>query len=102
MTTLDWIVLGVYMVAIVAFADIRGAIGFSSFGVLLYYLIANLAALRQRPDARRYPRLLQVVGGAGCVILAVTLPWQSVVGGVVVVLAGVAYRALRLRLTRAA
>ena len=83
-------------------ATLRGAIGFSSFSVLLYYLIANLAAFQQRPDARRYPRLLQVVGAVGCVVLAVTLPWQSVVGGVVVVLAGVLYRALRLWITRAA
>ena len=90
------------VIAIVAFADIRGAIGFSSFGVLLYYLVANLAAFRQRPDARRYPRALQVVGAVGCVILAVTLPWQSVVAGAAVVLVGVAYRAVRLRLTRAA
>ena len=90
------------VIGVVAFADIRGAIGFSSFGVLLYYLIANLAAFRQRPVARRYPRFLQVVGAVGCVVLAVTLPWQSVVGGIVVVLAGVAYRAVRLRITRAA
>ena len=96
------VVVAAIVIAVVAFADIRGAIGFSSFGVLLYYLIANLAAFRQRPGARRYPRLLQVVGAAGCVILAVTLPWQSVVGGVVVVLAGVVYRAVRLRITPAA
>mgnify|MGYP003346641042 CR=1 FL=1 len=30
---------------IAAFADVRGAIGFSSFGVLLYYAIAHAAAL---------------------------------------------------------
>ena len=96
------VVVAAIVIAVVAFADIRGAIGFTSFGVRLYYLIANLAAFRQRPGARRYPRLLQVVGAAGCVILAVTLPWQSVVGGVVVVLAGVVYRAVRLRITPAA
>ncbi|WP_344094721.1 APC family permease [Microbacterium deminutum] len=89
------------VIAIVAVADIRGAIGFSSFGVLLYYLIANLAAFRQRPDARRYPRLLQIIGAAGCVILALTLPWQSVAAGVVVVLIGIACRALRRRISRA-
>jgi len=33
--------------------DLRGAIGFSSFGVLLYYLIANAAAYTQLPDRRR-------------------------------------------------
>ncbi len=96
------IAITVVVIVIVSLVDIRGAIGFSSFGVLLYYLIANLAAFRQGAGARRYPRLLQVIGGAGCVILALTLPWQSVVAGIVVVVVGIAYRALRLRLRRAA
>lgn len=95
------VVIAALVIALLAFVDIRGAIGFSSFGVLLYYLIANLAAFRQRPGARRYPRALQVVGAAGCVILALTLPWQSVVAGIGVMVAGIAYRALRLRLRRA-
>lgn len=90
------------VVLLVAVVDLRGAIGFSSFGVLLYYLVANVAAFRQLPDARRYPRALQAIGAAGCVILGLTLPWQSVLAGVVVALAGVGYRMLRLRLTRAA
>jgi APA family basic amino acid/polyamine antiporter len=94
--------VAVVVLAIVATVDLRGAIGFSSFGVLRCYLIANLAAFRQRPDARRYPRVLQVIGAAGCMILAVTLPWQSVAAGAAVVLVGVVYRAVRLRLTRAA
>lgn len=85
------------VISVVALVDLRGAIGFSSFGVLLYYLVANIAAFRQRGAARRYPRALQVVGAAGCVVLGLTLPWQSVVAGTVVALAGVGYRMLRLR-----
>lgn len=85
------------VIALVALVDLRGAIGFSSFGVLLYYFVANVAAFRQRGDARRYPAVLQIVGGVGCLVLAVTLPWQSVVAGLVVVAVGVAYRAMRLR-----
>ncbi|MEU1970067.1 APC family permease [Microbacterium sp. NPDC019599] len=94
--------LGAIVVVLVALVDLRGAIGFSSFGVLLYYLVADVAAFRQRGDARRYPRWLQVVGGVGCGILSITLPWQSVVAGIAIVAIGVVYRALRLRLTRAA
>jgi len=87
---------GALVVVLVALVDLRGAIGFSSFGVLLYYFVANVAALRQRGEARRYPAVLQVVGAIGCLVLAVTLPWPSVVAGVVVVAVGVAYRAIRL------
>ncbi|HEU4948878.1 MAG TPA: APC family permease [Kribbella sp.] len=59
--------------------DLRGAIGFSSFGVLLYYAIANAAAFTQPADQRRWPRALNVLGLVGCVTLAVTLPLSSAV-----------------------
>ncbi|ODQ84687.1 hypothetical protein BFG51_17810 [Dietzia alimentaria] len=38
--------VGVLVAAIVLVADVRQAIGFSSFEVLIYYLVANAAALR--------------------------------------------------------
>jgi len=80
--------------------DLRGAIGFSSFGVLLYYFVANIAAFSQARERRRYPRPLQVLGALGCLVLVATLPWEAVVGGVVLFAVGVVYRAARLRLTR--
>ena len=94
------IVLGAIVIGICLLADLRGAIGFSSFGVLLYYLLANLSALRQRPQARRYPRAMPVIGAVGCVVLVATLPPLASLLGVGVVLIGLAYRMLRLRLTR--
>jgi basic amino acid/polyamine antiporter, APA family len=80
--------------------DLRGAIGFSSFGVLLYYLIANLAAYTQSTDRRRFPRTLQIVGIAGCGILAITLPVSAVLGGAVVFVVGIGYRAFRVCIRR--
>ncbi|GAA3211257.1 APC family permease [Microbacterium terregens] len=93
--------IGAVVIAIVAVADLRGAIGFSSFGVLIYYFIANAAAFRQRPGARRYPRALQLVGMLGCTVLVITLPIAAVIIGTGVVLVGVAYRLARLRILRA-
>ncbi|MBF4563140.1 APC family permease [Microbacterium sp. VKM Ac-2870] len=87
--------LAVIVSVLIVATDLRSAIGFSSFGVLLYYLIANIAAFRQDAGRRRFPRALQVIGAVGCVVLVATLPWPSIVGGVIVVVAGVAYRALR-------
>jgi basic amino acid/polyamine antiporter, APA family len=80
--------------------DLRDAIGFSSFGVLVYYLIANLSAVTQPPDQRRFPRSLQVVGAAGCLLLVGTLPWRAVLAGLLVYAVGIAYRASRLALAR--
>lgn len=88
--------LAVIVCVLIAVTDLRGAIGFSSFGVLLYYLIANVSALTQDRTDRRYPRALQVVGIIGCTGLAFMLPWPSIVGGVIVLAAGLLYRAVRL------
>jgi len=96
------LVVGAIVVVLVALVDLRGAIGFSSFGVLLYYVVANVAAFRQGAGARRYPRALAVLGAVGCGILCVTLPWQSVLAGIAVFAVGAGYRAVRLRVSRAA
>jgi APA family basic amino acid/polyamine antiporter len=84
------------VVVLVLTTDLRGAIGFSSFGVLLYYFVANVSAYAQPGAARRFPRWLQVLGGTGCLVLVATLPWPAVVTGLVVLAAGVALRAGRL------
>jgi APA family basic amino acid/polyamine antiporter len=89
-------VAGVVSVLILI-TDLRGAIGFSSFGVLLYYLIANAAAYTQSAEQRRFPRALQIIGVAGCAILVVTLPLSAVIGGAVVFAFGIVYRAVRRR-----
>jgi APA family basic amino acid/polyamine antiporter len=92
----DIAIAGVVCVLILL-TDLRGAIGFSSFGVLLYYLIANVAAYTQSAEQRRFPRILQIVGMIGCAILVVTLPLSAVLTGTLIFVIGVGYRAIRLR-----
>ena len=90
------ICVGVLVAGIVLLADVREAIGFSSFAVLIYYLVANTAALRLDRARRRLPAWVPVLGAVGCVIVAGSLPWQSVVGGVVVfVVGGLVYTVTR-------
>ncbi|WP_218828325.1 APC family permease [Rhodococcus sp. 06-462-5] len=91
------VTLAVIVGVLVLVVDLRDAIGFSSFGVLLYYLVANVSAYTQDPMHRRYPRALPVIGSVGCVVLIATLPVSSIVVGTVVVVLGVAYRLLRVR-----
>lgn len=69
------------VVAIVLVADLRGAIGFSSFAVLTYYGLANASAITLGRDARRWPRSLAVFGVLGCAALAFALPPVAVLGG---------------------
>jgi len=88
------VALAVVIVLLVLTIDLRGAIGFSSFGVLLYYTVANLAAFTQPGEQRRYPRALQAAGLAGCLVLVATLPPLSIVVGAGVLVVGVVYRAV--------
>ena len=76
------------VVIVVLVADLRGAIGFSSFAVLTYYAIANASAFTQPDNERRWPRWLQVLGVTGCGVLAISLPMTSVIGGAVVLTIG--------------
>ncbi|MCW2527172.1 MAG: amino acid/polyamine/organocation transporter, superfamily [Pseudonocardiales bacterium] len=76
--------------------DLRGVIGFSSFGVLIYYAVANASAFTQPPDQRRWPRVLNGLGLLGCVVLVVTLPRPAIVAGIAVFAIGIAGRTLAL------
>jgi APA family basic amino acid/polyamine antiporter len=72
-------------------------IGFSSFGVLLYYAVANASAWTQDAEHRRWPRWLNVVGGAACIALVAALPLSDIVAGLFVLAAGVVGRAVLRR-----
>jgi basic amino acid/polyamine antiporter, APA family len=78
----------VIVCAVVLVADLRGAIGFSSFAVLTYYALANASAWTLSGTERRWPRWLAGLGVVLCVVLAFTLPLVAVVGGLVLLVAG--------------
>jgi APA family basic amino acid/polyamine antiporter len=79
---------GAIVACVVIVADVRDAIGFSSFAVLLYYAIANAAAVTLRRDARDASLALPVAGLFGCVLLASSLPLTSIVPGLALVAVG--------------
>jgi basic amino acid/polyamine antiporter, APA family len=93
------VALAIAVCILVLGVDLRGAIGFSSFGVLLYYFVANAAAFTQTREQRRYPKALQLVGGTGCLILVATVPPQAIGVGIGVLLVGILYRVLHTRRT---
>lgn len=93
------IALAIVVSILVLSSDLRGAIGFSSFGVLLYYFVANVSAFTQTKEQRLYPKALQILGAVGCLTLVATLPPVSIVGGVIVLAIGIGYRLARLRLS---
>lgn len=87
------LVLGAVVLVLVSTVDLRGAIGFSSFAVLIYYSLANASAFTLPGPQRRWLRPLTVLGAAGCLLLAATLPPPAVAGGFAVLLTGLLVRA---------
>jgi APA family basic amino acid/polyamine antiporter len=83
------VVVGAVVAVIAAVADVRGAIGFSAFAVLVYYAVANASA------STLGRKVIPVIGLAGCVVLAVLLPVSSVIIGACVLLIGAAIYAVR-------
>lgn len=93
------LVVGAVVAVLAATADVRGAIGFSSFGVLVYYAVANASAWTLTPAEGRPHRLVPVIGLAGCLVLAFALPLSAVLSGAAVLALGAAAYGIR-RLVR--
>jgi APA family basic amino acid/polyamine antiporter len=83
------VAVGVVVALVAATVDVRGAIGFSSFAVLVYYAIANASA------ATLGGKVVPTMGLIGCLVLAFALPAPSVLIGVAVLLVGVGAYAVR-------
>ncbi|WP_272899569.1 APC family permease [Streptomyces sp. CBMAI 2042] len=84
------LLVGTVVAVAAATGDVRGAIGFSSFGVLAYYAIANASAWTLTPAEGRPARIIPALGLAGCLVLAFALPLSSVVTGTAVLVVGAA------------
>lgn len=80
--------------------DVLTVVGFSSFGVLLYYAVTNAAAFTLQDRPRHAPKWLNAAGLAGCLLLAFTLPAASALGMAAVMAAGLAGRAVVLRVRK--
>lgn len=87
--------VAVVVVLLVALGDLTSSIAFSSFCVLLYYAIANASALTL--PSRLGQRLAAVIGLAGCIGLAASLPATTIgVGAGVAATGAVTYVVRRL------
>jgi APA family basic amino acid/polyamine antiporter len=93
------IFVGIITLLVAAFAPFGVAVAVSSFGTLLYYTVTNLSALRLPRQQQTFPRGLAVAGLIGCLGLAFALNPQDIGIGLVILLAGILYRSLRLRIT---
>jgi len=88
--------VGVISILIAAFAPLTIAIAVSSFGILLYYSVTNLSALKLPIKQRMFPYWFAMVGLIGCLGLAFALAPQEIGIGLAILLVGIIYRVFRL------
>jgi APA family basic amino acid/polyamine antiporter len=92
------LMVGLIVAAVVSVADLRSAIGFSSFAILTYYAIANIAAWTLPREQRLWPRWMAGMGLLACVTVALSLPQDAVLGGIILFLLGLIIYAISHRL----
>lgn len=79
--------------ALLVSGDITWTIGISSFAVLVYYAIANLAAFRQLTSKQPAGRILALIGAALCLGVGFFVPIESLLVATVVLALAMGLRA---------
>jgi basic amino acid/polyamine antiporter, APA family len=70
---------------IILILTLTGSFGYilrtATFSILLYYSITNIAALFQPASQRLFYNWVPVMGLAGCLAMAFSLPWDVIISG---------------------
>jgi basic amino acid/polyamine antiporter, APA family len=85
--------VGAIAAVVAATGTLAGVAAAASFTILIYYWIANLAALRMPRSAKLFPDAVPLVGLVACAVLAVSLRPGTILIGLVVLAVGFALRA---------
>lgn len=88
------LVIGLIAAVVAATGTLRGVASAAAFTILIYYGIANLAALRLAREAKLYPYFIAVAGLAMCAVLALSLSIEIILTGCGVLIIGILLRAV--------
>jgi APA family basic amino acid/polyamine antiporter len=91
------LLVGLIAAVVAGTGTLRGVASAASFTILVYYGIANLAALRMPRAAKLYGNAVPIVGLVSCTVLALSLTLPVVLAGVGVLAAGFVTRAALTR-----
>jgi APA family basic amino acid/polyamine antiporter len=92
------IIVGILTIVLTLTIDLTSVVAISTFAMLFYYGIANIAALRLKKKDRLYPAFVPILGVISCLVLSAVILFDSPEAwfvGIIVLLAGVGYRLLR-------
>jgi APA family basic amino acid/polyamine antiporter len=85
---------GVIMTALALFVDLSNVVAISTFAMLFYYGVGNIAAIRLPKEERRYPTYVSLLGTISCfvfLIFALFLAPKAWVAGLIGLGVGGAY-----------
>jgi APA family basic amino acid/polyamine antiporter len=88
------LIIGAIAAVVAATGTLRAVASTASFTILIYYGIANVAALRMPANRKLYSNAVPLVGLVSCTVLAASLAWPVVSTGIGVLLVGFIVRAL--------
>jgi basic amino acid/polyamine antiporter, APA family len=85
-------ITGACMIAALLLADLTLVVSVSTFAMLVFYLIANIAALRLPRENRRYPSWVPAIGALSCIgLIAFLSPGSWVIGCIGLLIGGAWY-----------
>ena len=89
------LITGACMIVALVFADLAFVVSVSTFAMLLYYGIANLAALKIPERNTKYPPWVFVIGAISCLALMAFLSVESIIIGIIGIALGTIYYLIR-------
>jgi len=91
---------GACIIAAILLADLTLVVAVSTFAMLIFYLIANIAAFRIPLKYRQYPALVPVIGTISCIVLIGFLTISSWIIGIVGLVIGIVWYEVQQRINR--
>ncbi len=88
---------GACMIAATLLADLALVVAVSTFAMLVFYFIGNIAAILLPENHRQYPRIVPLIGAASCIGLAFFLGTDAWLIGIAGLMIGLAWYGIRHR-----
>ncbi len=79
---------GAVIILLATFGTLQFVVSAAAFTILVYYSIANIAALRLDTAQKLYPKWIAVLGLISCVLLALSLPIATIATGIGILAVG--------------
>lgn len=85
------ILTGIITAFLTLFFDLRNLVEVASFFILLYFVLANLSAVRLKKHLRKFPAVISVFGIFGTLALAFSLSFSTILIGFILIFVGILY-----------